>query len=127
IVVDRGESTQIQATLRNHRDQQTTGEFALNGPAGWTFTPALQTIDLAPGETKTYSFTAQPDAAYAGLANIDVNAVINQNTVTSKRVSIGVGGHYVSDLTWERAANHWGPVELDQSVNDLAPNDGRPI
>src|SRR5690606_13674128 len=25
------------------------------------------------------------------------------------------------------AANHWGPVELDQSVNDLAPNDGRPI
>jgi hypothetical protein len=33
----------------------------------------------------------------------------------------------VSDLTWLSSTNGWGPVERDQSVGGIAPNDGTPL
>jgi alpha-galactosidase len=37
------------------------------------------------------------------------------------------GTSYLSDLAWQRAANGWGPVERDRSVNTQAAGDGRRI
>jgi hypothetical protein len=124
-VIERGESATMHVTLHNKRYTSTMGELSLEAPEGWII--PQQSFELAGEESKDFTFTIDPPDDYAGLANVVVAATVGDKTIATRKLFIGVGGAYLSDLDWMSAINGWGPVERDMSVGGLEEGDGKPL
>ncbi|HEV7964364.1 MAG TPA: NPCBM/NEW2 domain-containing protein, partial [Actinoplanes sp.] len=116
----------------------------LRGPAGWQTTPTSSRATPAlPGRdhslTTTWQVTAPAGATpgrydltgtltYWPVSNSGQPETTTFNTyavVPPPPPAAGIG--YVSDLTWLRAANGYGPVEKDTSNGERPAGDGKPI
>lgn len=127
MTIERGDSTTVHVTLQNNRKKVTTGQFSLKTPVSWNVTPKQQSFELSDNQEKDFTFSVQPPDDFAGLAHLSVSALVDQKAVASKKLLLGVGGAYLSDLEWTNATNGWGPVEQDMSVGDHQGGDGLPI
>lgn len=141
-LVGAGESFDVTTTLENVcpvalRD----AELRLDVPQGWDVDPAGP-VDLGSvqrGEQATHTWTVTPaDDAEAGATALTVEASWTSpprsRRSASEQVEVQVapapppaGTSRVSDLTFMRAENGWGPVERDMSNGEQAAGDGGPI
>ncbi|MCO5992097.1 NPCBM/NEW2 domain-containing protein [Actinoallomurus rhizosphaericola] len=109
----------------------------LTGPGGWTVeaTSARTRPALPTGSSLTTNWTVRPPADTApGTYTLTARAGTADETLTED-VQVTVrkldappsGTSYLSDLTWVRSTNGWGPVEKDRSNGETGDADGNPI
>ncbi len=137
-IMQPGDAAQVTTTVSNAgRLPALHVRARLTAPDGWTVAatsprraPALRTnrslitrwavtppAGTAPG---TYDLTAT--ATYAGAS---ATSTVQVTVLTLAPPPSGTS--YLSDLTWVRATNGWGPVEKDTSNGETAAGDGHPI
>ncbi|USK36652.1 glycoside hydrolase N-terminal domain-containing protein (plasmid) [Bacillus sp. F19] len=122
-----GGSASIQAIVKNNRSITTNGKLKINAPDGWTIKPNEQSFELSVNSEDIFTFEAIPPSNFTGAEELNVSALIEDTQVASYKVSVIVGGAYLSDLEWTKSVNGWGPVERDMSNNEQPAGDGKPI
>jgi alpha-galactosidase len=137
-VVQPGTEVTIRTTATNSgrlpaRDVRNT----LTGPDGWTVraTSAKATPVLRTGAAFTTTWTVRPPPdAEPGSYDVGVRTTYQPGrSVISYSVPVGVfepppaGASPLSDVSWLRASNGWGPIEKDTSNGEQAADDGHPI
>lgn len=140
--VSGGQQFTATATVTVPADQPVAKSVTatLQAPDGWTVSsPSVPTIIAKiPGGTSaqfTWSVTAPATVAKVNVLTTTVKALqaAHVQTLSDERIVGSVpapppaGQSQVSDLTWLSSTNGWGPVERDQSVGGIAPNDGTPL
>jgi alpha-galactosidase len=109
----------------------------LTGPDGWTVqaTTRRTTPVLASNRRLATTWTVQPPAdAKPGTYDLTAKAAyLGASAESTVQVSVlkltapPSGTSYLSDVSWLRASNGWGPVEKDMSNGETAAGDGHPI
>lgn len=117
----------VEASLKNNRQDQIAGNLEIELPEGWSIAQAQQPFELTSEEEQVFQLEVTPPTDYTGAEKLQVNALIENEKVSSASVNFMVKGTYVSDLEWTDAKNGWGPVERDQSNGESGANDGGPI
>ncbi|MGW6558554.1 MGH1-like glycoside hydrolase domain-containing protein [Streptomyces hydrogenans] len=115
-------------------------EVRVTAPAGWSVTAQNtreRTRIPAEGTLTTDWDVTPPAGTEPGRYRLRTHADYTAPDGTSHRVTSALvvqvvpasptGSAQLSDLTWTRAANGWGPVERDTSVGDAGAGDGRPL
>src|SRR5699024_1464225 len=115
VMLGSEDSGQMEATLVNNRKENTTDDFVVELPDGWTIKPEKQSFNLASEEEQTFTIEVTPPTDYSGVKELSVNALIEDKEVSSTNATFIVKGMYVSDLDWVKAENGWGAVARDMS------------
>ncbi|GAA4613256.1 NPCBM/NEW2 domain-containing protein [Actinoallomurus liliacearum] len=137
-IVQPGEDATVTTTVANAgRRPALRVRATLAGPDGWTVEAAsARTRSALPtGRSLTTNWTVRPPAdATPGTYTLTARAETADETLTSTaQVTVLTlaapppGTSYLSDLTWVRSANGWGPVEKDRSNGETGAADGHPI
>ncbi|WP_214324530.1 NPCBM/NEW2 domain-containing protein [Nonomuraea sediminis] len=137
-VFEPGKQAEVAATVTNTGGTERLRDVAvtLAVPEGWTATPRTGTTTrgLDAGETFTarWAVTAPAGAeqkAYDLTGTVTAAGGVKLGGAAVARVAQGPGPgrSSISDLTWTKSANYWGPVERDQSVGGKGQNDGLPL
>ncbi|MFE6780719.1 sulfatase-like hydrolase/transferase [Streptomyces sp. NPDC057680] len=136
-----GQAFTVTAALANGSSRPwSSAALALRAPTGWTVQAVTPTAaaQLAPGAALTVGWQVTPRAGAPASTPW---------TLTAEGTALAPGGpvryedaglvttpppaptrdSYLSDLTWIRAVNGWGPVERDTSNGKNAGGDGTPI
>ncbi|MEV0586165.1 NPCBM/NEW2 domain-containing protein [Nonomuraea sp. NPDC050310] len=136
--LEPGKEAEISATVTNVGRTGTLRdvEVTLAVPEGWRATPRTpaRTGALRDGErfTATWAVTAPAGAEQktydlTGSVRLGDAGTLAGGAVVRVAQAPGPGTSYLSDLTWTKAANYWGPVERDQSVGGKGQGDGAPL
>jgi alpha-galactosidase len=111
----------------------------LAAPDGWTVQATSRRSSALVGSGRSFAttWTVQvPAGTKPGTYDLDTTATYEPDaTVAENTVQVDVlnvtpppsGTSYLSDLTWLRSDNYWGPVEKDTSNGEKAAGDGHPI
>ncbi|MFL6054953.1 MAG: NPCBM/NEW2 domain-containing protein [Actinoallomurus sp.] len=137
-IVQPGEDATVTSTVANAGRRPALHVSAtLTGPDGWTVKAAsARTRPALPtGESLTTNWTVRPPADVTpGKYELTARAETAGETLTStvqvtvqKLTAPPSGTSYLSDLTWVRSTNGWGPVEKDRSNGETGAADGNPI
>ncbi|MGW6930962.1 NPCBM/NEW2 domain-containing protein [Lentzea sp. NPDC054927] len=141
-IVQPGKPTSYTTTVRNNGRLPISRVLAsLQVPQGWTAkaTSASFKTSLAGGQTfkTTWQVTVPPNAQagrFPVKATLTYHAPHSSNPVsgthTVEAMVAGAapkGDLFVSDLKWLRAANGYGPVEIDTTNGETEAGDGGPI
>lgn len=116
-------------------------QLDLTAPDGWSVEAVTDPLvtHLSPGSSiETDWRVTPPDTAEPGFAKLDAAVSFeygenNKQTEWSADSIVWIperlpaADSYVSDVEWIHSANHWGPVERDQSNGEKAKDDGKTI
>jgi alpha-galactosidase len=138
VAVEPGTAATLRTATTNSgrlpaRDVRTT----LAVPTGWsvraTSRPSRPVLGPGAAFTATWSVRAPPGTP-PGPYEVGVRTTYRPGqsaTGYAGQVEVVIpppgGTSFLSDLTWLRAANGWGPVEKDASNGEQAAGDGRPL
>jgi alpha-galactosidase len=138
--VEPGKSINVTTTAANSgRLPALSVRNNLTVPDGWTATPTSATTTPELGTDKEFSTAWKvqaPADATPGAYDVTSGTSYDPGHSTSgSTVRIDVlkvtpppsGTSFLSDISWLRADNPWGPVEKDTSNGEQAAGDGHPI
>ncbi|RAR42801.1 NPCBM/NEW2 domain-containing protein [Paenibacillus sp. MDMC362] len=137
-----GEAALLTSTFTNYGENTIEAiQLDLTAPDGWSVEAVNDPLvtNLSPGSSiETDWRVTPPDTAEPGFANLKATVSFeyggdNKQSEWSADSIVWIperlpaADSYVSDVEWIHSANHWGPVERDQSNGERAKGDGKTI